>query len=130
MNRADVLAPVRREVPCGACHACCIGETVVLHPESGDDVSSYQTRQIRSPLTGLPVFMLEHKADHSCVYLGPDGCTIHDRAPTVCREFDCRRMVAMFPRAMRRRLVKEGRMDGNVLKMGQKLIKEHGPATS
>ena len=26
----------------------------------------------------------------SCVYLGDAGCTIHERAPYVCRKFDCR----------------------------------------
>lgn len=35
--------------------------------------------------------MLAHKANGECVYLGKKGCTIHDRAPIVCKAFDCRR---------------------------------------
>jgi Fe-S-cluster containining protein len=46
-------------------------------------------------LAGQKMTVLELTDDGACVYLGPDGCTIHDRAPIICRTFDCRRFVQM-----------------------------------
>lgn len=82
----------RISVPCGACTACCHNELLFLHLECGDDATSYLTRPAFNPITGKSGLALQHKADGSCIYLGPRGCTIHDRSPAICREFDCRRM--------------------------------------
>lgn len=51
----------------------------------GDDPSAYFTRP--GP-NGERV--LARGANGDCVYLGPDGCRIHDRKPYECRAFDCR----------------------------------------
>ena len=91
-------------VKCGACRACCRGEAVVLHPEHGDDVSSYETQPM--PLPGLgggglleklavaigssSRLLLKQKTNGDCIYLSDDaGCTIHARRPAMCRVFDC-----------------------------------------
>jgi len=76
-------------VPCNGCTACCRGEVIELHPEQGDDVSAYETMQVR--LLGRDMTVLKLLPDGACVYLGEGGCTIHDRAPVICRVFDCRR---------------------------------------
>lgn len=65
-------------VPCNGCRACCIGWDVNLQPS--DDRDQYDH------VDGV----LAKKPDGSCVYLGPQGCTIHERAPYVCQRFDCR----------------------------------------
>lgn len=96
------MTTLRSSVPCGTCRACCHGDAIVLHPEHGDDPAKFECEIQRHPLTGRPVPILKQRADRSCVYLGPDGCTIHDRAPVICREFDCRRLFLRLSRAQRR----------------------------
>lgn len=66
------------EVNCNGCTACCRGWDIELQPQ--DDWSQYDHSGGK----------LTRKPDGSCVYLGDKGCTIHDRAPYVCRKFDCR----------------------------------------
>jgi uncharacterized protein len=113
---------LRASVPCNGCRACCHGDLIVLHPENGDDPSAYETEPFSHPLTGKPCLALKHKHNGECVYLGPEGCTIHDRAPVICREFDCRRMYLSVPRAERRRLISAGVLDKEVLEAGRKRV--------
>lgn len=80
----------RRVVPCGLCRQCCYHEHVFLHPEAGDDVESYKSVEIYDPGEMRVRHVLAKRADGACVYLGPAGCTIHDRAPSLCRSFDCK----------------------------------------
>lgn len=98
LSRGKAIAP-RATVPCGSCRACC-NELIILHPEDGDDPSAYLTRTVKHPLTGQPVPALLHKPDGNCFYLGKEGCTIHERAPILCREFDCRRAVLNLKRKL------------------------------
>ena len=96
-------------VPCGTCTACCQNDLIFLHPENGDDVSRYDAEPAFNPLTGERGMALKHKPGGGCIYVGEHGCTIHDHAPAVCREFDCRKLyVKLFslPRPERRRLQK------------------------
>lgn len=109
----------RAAVPCNGCSACCRNDLIVLYPEDGDVVASYQTVEVTNPLTGALVRALDSKPDGSCVYLGDHGCTIHDRAPLVCRRFDCRRFVLeLGDRASRRRLIREGIVTKDVVAAG------------
>jgi uncharacterized protein len=50
----------------------------------------------------MPTLALKRKANGDCYYLGPTGCTIHDRAPALCREFDCRTLFTALTRQERR----------------------------
>ncbi len=111
----------RANVPCNGCKLCCQHDLIVLHPENGDVVADYagDTERRINPLTGVLVHALKRKPNGNCVYLGPDGCTIHDRAPVVCREFDCRLMYLCIPRAERRRLVRQGLMEQAVFDAGR-----------
>jgi len=119
-------APARRSVPCGDCRACCRDELVILHPESGDDPSTYLTRQIIDPLSGGPALALIQNEDGRCIYLGDEGCRIHDRAPAVCRGFDCRQIVKrlrqMMPRAEFEKMVFRSR----TLQAGTRLLRKAG----
>lgn len=77
--------------PCGGCTRCCLNVVVRLL-DGVDDPESYLTQPHPKPdATGA--LMLARKRDHRgevCVYLGETGCTIHDRAPSLCKQFDCR----------------------------------------
>lgn len=97
-------------VPCNGCTACCMNDLIFVHPKMGDIVESYDTMPVTNPLTGESGFALKHKPEGGCIYLGEDGCTIHHRAPAVCREFDCRKMYQQLfsiPRPERRRLQRQ-----------------------
>lgn len=80
----------RRDVPCGSCHQCCNHELVFVHPELGDRPEDFETTDMVDPTTGLVVQVLKQHPNGRCFYLGIAGCTIHDRAPAICRKFDCK----------------------------------------
>jgi hypothetical protein len=89
---------LRPNVPCGSCRACCRHEYVVLFPEYGDDPKCFD----HVPLPGTDLLILRQLANGDCVYLGEGGCTIHERAPAVCRRFDCRTYFLSMTRNERR----------------------------
>jgi len=94
------------EVSCNGCIECCrSGQGLFLHPEQGDDVSSYRTRTVTGS-AGETVFLLETAPDGACVYLGKSGCTIYERRPLLCRTFDCRKHYLILPRQDRDNLVR------------------------
>jgi uncharacterized protein len=78
-------------------------ELVLVSAEMGDDVESYRTRAVRNPTTGRWVHALQQRPDGSCVYLEAGRCSIHGRAPNICKVFDCRGVALMGTRAERRR---------------------------
>lgn len=77
----------RASVPCGSCRKCCRHEAVILQQEDGDP-AAYLTRELPNG-----DHVLRHKLNGECVYLRSYGCSIHERAPVMCRIFDCRDMV-------------------------------------
>lgn len=105
----------RREVPCGACRACCKNERVVLSPERGDAVADYRVVAVPGG------WMLDHEENGDCVYLGESGCAIWDRAPWACREFDCRRWLQEVPEAMQDLLLPDD-LDGDVARAARERL--------
>ena len=91
-------------MPCAGCQACCKRETIALHPEQF-----------------LPVMIsvVQHKPNGDCIYLDAGGCSIWHRAPVVCREFDCRLSYLKFTSAQRRQLLRDGRVDPEVMAAGK-----------
>lgn len=112
----------RSNVPCNGCTACCQGDMILLHPEHGDDPKQYACHDEVNPIDGKTYKTLDHQANGNCVYLGESGCTIHDRAPIVCREFDCRIMFSMLDRNTRRRMVSSKLFSKEVLAAGRKRL--------
>jgi len=111
MRRADVsnIQPILRStVPCDGCRLCCQNDLIVLHPEHDDKPEDYECERIVNPLTGRAVYALKRNEKNECIYLGLSGCTIHDRAPAICREFDCRKFFLKFSRQQRRMMEKTG----------------------
>lgn len=106
------------KVPCNGCRACC-SQAVFLFPEEGDDPSQYETEAAVNPLSGKPSLMLRMRPNGDCHYLGPDGCTIYDRIPLMCRVFDCRRWFQKFTRHERRSMVRKGLLSQEILDAGR-----------
>lgn len=121
--RLPATTPALKRVElCGSCTAlCCKNDLIVLHPELGDDVASYEAEAITHPLTGKPGWALTHKANGDCIYLGDSGCTIHGRHPAICREYDCGDQFAKMDRVMRRRFIKAGAFSKAQLQQGRRV---------
>ena len=112
--------PKRADVPCGSCRLCCRSDVIMLLPEEGDDVASYKHHYIGLP--GGQAAVLDKGPDGNCVYLGPDGCTIHDRAPVICQVFDCRGWYLSKTRPERKRLVRMGLADKDIFEAGRQRL--------
>ena len=118
--------PPDAQVPCNGCTLCCRQEMIWLHPEDGDP-AQWMTVPAVHPLTGEPGRALAKKPGGAeCVYLGAHGCTIHGRAPIICRVFDCGQAFAILSRPERRRRVRAGLVDQAVLDQGRRVQRERG----
>ncbi len=106
-----------RQVPCNGCTLCCQGDAVSIQPE--DDGQAYLTEPHPYIQGGL---MIAHKPNGECVYLDAQGCTIHDRAPSLCRTADCRSLAVRLDFDAARMLHRMGRLDIRVWDQGQKLL--------
>ena len=110
--------PPDADVPCNGCTLCCRQELIWLHPEDGDP-AQWVTEPAVHPLSGEVGRALAKKSGGAeCVYLGDHGCTIHGRAPIICRAYDCGAAFAMLTRAERRRRVALGLADKAVFEQG------------
>lgn len=105
-------------VPCGGCVECCRNSVIPLHPT--DDSTRYDC--YLTHFQGKDRLVLRQRENGDCVYLGENGCTIHDRAPLACRLFDCRRLYEQHDRAGRRRLVREGKVSRATFDRARELL--------
>ncbi len=122
----------RADVPCGSCRQCCRGNSMVmLLADEGDDVASYEHEIISLPADRLGPLadksgsgpILKRQPNGDCIYLGPDGCSIHDRAPVICRVFDCRGLVRSYSRQQIRTMIADGLLDRDIIDRGRKLLR-------
>lgn len=105
------------QVPCNGCTLCCQGDAVRLEPEDLD--RGYRTE----PHPSIPgALMIAHAPNGHCTYLGDQGCTIHDRAPALCRAADCRAIALRIDFDSAHRLHRLGRLDLRVWDQGHKLL--------
>jgi hypothetical protein len=105
------------DVPCGGCTACCYKDAVRLLP--GDDSFEYETE----PHPFMPgELMLAHKPNGDCLYLGDEGCTIHDMKPQMCRDMDCRRIAMAITWTQARKAAAGGMLRMEVWRRGKELL--------
>ena len=108
-------------VPCNGCRACCLHNMIPLMPERGDLIWTYK-HDVLATAAG-PKAVLKCGETGECIYLGRDGCTIHDRAPAICRAFDCRELFLSKTRSERLMLAKSGVVSKEVFSAGRRRIK-------
>ncbi len=113
--------PVIASVPCGDCHACCEFDLIFLHPECGDNLSDYDYEP--APLPFKDRYILKHQENGACIYLTATGCSIHDKAPVICREYDCRMLVKRFGYTKSRKMVKAGLFSSATVNRGRELLR-------
>src|SRR5512140_1535583 len=108
-----------KDVPCNGCTLCCQGDAIRLEPE--DPVEEYQTE----PHPYIPgALMLSHKPNGECIYLEEHGCSIHGRAPSLCRVADCRAVALKIDFETATRLHAMGRLDFRVWNKGHELLQQ------
>jgi Fe-S-cluster containining protein len=116
-NKSMIKKLSKREVPCNSCTLCCQGDAIRLEAE--DRAADYQTE----PHPYIPgALMLAHKPNGECIYLNEKGCSIHDRAPSLCRIADCRTIAARIDFEKARQLHLAGRLDIRVWDQGHRLL--------
>jgi hypothetical protein len=67
--------------------------------------------------------MLAHKPNGDCIYLDEHGCSIHGRAPSLCRVADCRSIALKIDFMTARQMHSAGKLDLRVWDRGQELLK-------
>ena len=106
-----------KEVPCNGCTLCRQGDAIRLEPE--DRAADYKTE----PHPYIPgALMLAHKPNGECVYLDENGCSIHNRAPSLCRTADCRILATRLTFDVARALHLAGKLDFRVWEQGWRLL--------
>ena len=115
-----VAAPV--DVPCGKCRLCC--KTLIV-PLAQEEYDQYDWAWITTRDGNRLGRALRRKPNGDCVYLGEEGCTIHGRAPHVCRRFDCRELFKKSDRAGRRQAIGSGKIPKALFDKGREMLKEH-----
>jgi hypothetical protein len=106
-------------VPCNGCTLCCQGDAIRLTEEDNPD--DYETEP-HPYIAGEK--MLAHKPNGDCIYLNENGCSIHDRAPSLCRSADCRSLALKYDFDIAMKLHKMKRIDIRVWDKGNELINE------
>jgi Fe-S-cluster containining protein len=108
-----------RFVPCNGCTLCCQDDAIRLTGEDNPDDYITETHPY---ITGA--LMLAHKPNGDCIYLDETGCSIHDRAPSLCRSADCRSIAHKYDFDTAIKLHQMKRIDIRVWDKGKELINE------
>lgn len=106
-------------VPCNGCTLCCTGDAIRLEEE--DLEMNYQT-ELHPYIAGA--VMIAHKPNGACFYLNEQGCSIHGRAPALCRIADCRTLALKLNFEQAKKLHDLGRLDLRVWDQGHRLLEE------
>jgi len=107
---------LERKINCNGCTLCCQKDLIMLHPEHGDVPEDYETIPVGD------LFALAHKPNGECIYL-EKGCTIYERRPVICREFDCADLMRRTTSHDRKLMLKNGWINKEVLRAGRRRMK-------
>jgi hypothetical protein len=112
--------PLPAVVPCGKCRLCC--QTMIV-PLAKEEYENYAWAWVTTRSGERLGRALQRKPNGDCVYLGPDGCTIHATAPHVCQRFDCRDLILKTDRVGRRKAIKSGELPKALFDRGREMLK-------
>lgn len=118
----DALDKAVREdpVPCNGCTACCRGnQTVLLLPEHDDDPERYPAPTLTTGFYGGRWgVQLKCQSNGDCIFLRKGICAVYDRRPSVCRNFDCRRVVYGSTKEQRDAAIEHGVFSKEIIEAG------------
>lgn len=106
------------DVPCAGCTLCCHRDLVRILPH--EDVTKYY---VKPHPTMRGAFVLDHKPNGDCIYLGDGGCTRHSDKPQMCREMDCRMIAQSMTWTEARKMEKRFILKIEIWKRGKELLK-------
>jgi Fe-S-cluster containining protein len=80
------------DVPCGDCVGCCTSSLFIhIGPDETDTLAVIPARLlVRAPGRPRGHRLLGFAADGSCPLFKDRGCSVYQRRPRTCREYDCR----------------------------------------
>lgn len=84
------------EVPCGDCTACCTSSYFIhISPEEKQTLASIP-KMFQFPAPNLPKghVLLGYDEQGHCPMLKDNKCSIYERRPLTCRQYDCRVLAA------------------------------------
>lgn len=90
--RASLRGDGGAEVPCGDCVGCCVSAYhVPIRPQDALARASIpKAFLVAAPGQPPNHTMMKYLADGTCPMLSDGECSIYDRRPQTCRDYDCR----------------------------------------
>lgn len=88
---------------CDGCTACCKRDKIILGAE---DVRSNYLHH-KEWINSQEYDVLDRKPNGDCIYLAESGCSIHGKAPGICRRMDCRKLFLTTPQTVVERRVRQ-----------------------
>jgi hypothetical protein len=84
------------DVPCGDCRGCCTSSLFIhIRPDDADTLAVIPPRLlVRAPGGPTGHKLLGFTEDGSCPMLKERDCSIYERRPRTCRDYDCRLLAA------------------------------------
>lgn len=82
---------------CGRCSRCCYHKGISLDPYEILRLARHQglsTTAFIRRFTDTAGTQLKQRADGACVFLGPQGCSVHEARPLVCRIYPLGRHIS------------------------------------
>lgn len=98
-----MMGEASSSVPCGTCNLCCHGRVFLSPDEDATGLEVVvESAPMMGPHAGKKLRRLATTASGVCVHLEHGKCTVYERRPRICRQFDCREHYHL-PSAERRR---------------------------
>jgi Fe-S-cluster containining protein len=90
--RASLLGDVGTDVPCGTCVGCCVSSYhIPIRPEDAAAREAIPAELlVAAPGQAKGHLMMGYMEDGTCPMLRAGQCSIYDRRPQTCRDYDCR----------------------------------------
>lgn len=76
------------DVPCNGCTACCRNFEMIRLDERDDIDPEDMVGAIMQD--GSRWVVLKHQENGDCIYLQDGKCSVYEKRPLVCRQYDCR----------------------------------------
>ncbi|MGV8162667.1 MAG: YkgJ family cysteine cluster protein [Candidatus Nanoarchaeia archaeon] len=89
-DKLSNLSRFKQENPCGNCFNCCKGVLVKVRDEDIERWNSEKRQDIIENIETWRIgskFLKSKKDSNECIFLTPEGCSIHATRPMTCKRF-------------------------------------------
>lgn len=112
---ADIMGNdklIQLSVPCNGCTMCCKSAKLALVIHNPNEAQFYNTF-----INDSGEHEIVRKQNGECIYLRTNYCSIYEKRPTLCKEFDCRGYAIMNS---------VGKYDSSISEKGKLMLKRSG----